>query len=86
MAIESTEEVQPWLLNKATVSELKMLQGLIAMKLQMQFKVGDKVWFDAKTRGIIHGTIVKQNAKSVKVQATTGANWTVSPAFLQPDS
>lgn len=47
-----------------------------------QFTVGDKVWFDAKTRGIVRGTITKIMTKNVKVKADSGMSWTVFPTFL----
>jgi hypothetical protein len=46
-------------------------------KLHYTFKIGQKVWFDAKTRGIIHGTVQKVNAKSIKVLSSTGQVWNV---------
>jgi len=79
----TSEDVHTWIMSKADDSDLRLLQEVIALKLRLQFKVGDKVKFDAKTRGIIHGTITKMNAKSVKVQTDTGVTWNVSPAFLQ---
>jgi hypothetical protein len=47
-------------------------------KLRYTFKIGQKVWFDAKTRGIIHGTVQKVNAKSIKVLSSTGQVWNVA--------
>lgn len=59
----TSDEVQNWILNKASDSDLKLLQEIISMKMRIQFRVGDTVQFDAKTRGIIHGTITKMNGK-----------------------
>lgn len=79
----TSEDVQTWIMSKADDGDLRLLQEVIALKLRLQFKVGDKVKFDAKTRGMIHGTITKMNAKSVKVQTDMGVTWNVSPTFLQ---
>lgn len=79
----TSEDVQTWIMTKADDGDLKLLQQVIDMKLRLQFKVGDKVWFDAKTRGIIQGTITKMNAKSAKVVTDGGVKWTVSPTLLQ---
>lgn len=79
----TSEEVQTWIMSKADEGDLRLLQEVIALKLRLQFKVGDKVKFDAKTRGIIHGTITKMNAKSVKVRTDAGVTWNVSPTFLE---
>jgi hypothetical protein len=82
----TSEDVQTWIMNKADASDLKLLQEVISMKLRFEFRVGDKVWFDAKTRGIIKGTLIKVNAKSVKVRTDVGVAWTVSPQLLQKDT
>ena len=80
------EDVQTWILNKASDEDLKLLQELLAMKLRLQFQVGDSVWFDAGRRGVVHGKIVKMNAKSAKVETPTGLKWTVAPGLLQKDA
>ncbi len=86
MADITSEDVQTWIMTKADDADLKLLQEVIGMKLRLQFKVGDAVWFDAKTRGIIRGTITKMNAKTAKVRTDTGVQWTVTPALLNRDS
>ena len=83
MSDTTREDVQTWVLNKASDEDLKLLQELLAMKLRVQFRVGDPVWFDAGRRGTVYGTITKMNAKSVKVETSTGMKWTVSPQLLQ---
>lgn len=49
-----------------------------------QFRIGDYVRFDAKSRGrgIISGRIVKINGKTIKVKANSGATWRVTPSLL----
>jgi hypothetical protein len=86
MADITSEDVQTWIMSKADDTDLKLLQDVISLKLRLQFRVGDKVWFDTKTRGIIHGVIVKMNAKSVKVQTDAGMQWTVGPNLLNKDT
>lgn len=82
----TSEDVQTWIMSKADDGDLKLLQQIINMKLQLQFKVGDRVWFDGKTRGIIRGKITKMNAKSAKVVTDTGVMWTVSPTLLSKET
>jgi hypothetical protein len=82
----TSEDVQTWIMTKADAGDLKLLQDIIKMKMQLQFKVGDKVWFDAKTRGIIRGTITKMNAKTAKVRTDAGVMWTVAPQLLQKET
>ncbi len=77
------EAVHNWIMNEAEEHELKQLQDLITLKLRLQLRVGTRVQFDAKTRGIIHGVITKVNGKTIKVQADGGAVWTVGPGLLQ---
>lgn len=81
----TTDDVHSWVM-KADEVELRLLQEVISLKLRLSFKVGDKVKFDAKTRGIIHGTVSKMNAKSAKVLSSNGMVWNVSPQFLEKDS
>lgn len=82
----TSEDVQTWVMTKADATDLKLIQEVISMKLRFEFRVGDKVWFDAKTRGIVKGTIIKMNAKSAKVRTDAGLAWTVSPQLLQKDT
>jgi hypothetical protein len=82
----TSEDVQTWLMTKADASDLNLVREIVSMRLQMQFRVGDKVWFDAKTRGIVRGTVIKMNAKSAKIRTDLGVAWTVSPQFLQKDT
>lgn len=46
-------------------------------------QMGSKVKFDAKTRGIITGEIVKVNPKTVKVKTERGIIWNVSRNLIQ---
>ena len=86
-------DVQAWLLTEATMIDLDALRGVIEMRrtsLAVQkgrsFKAGDPVWFDAKTRGVIRGTFVKQKQKNAEVIASNGVRWTVNPMFLNSDA
>jgi len=57
----------------------RYLQSLTAMT----FRKGQRVEFDARSRGIVKGVITKINTKSVKVLADSGMKWNVSPMFLK---
>ena len=87
-----TSDVQNWVL-AADDQDLEQLMRLIqlrrnslSIKAGLAFKPGDKVWFDAKRRGIIYGTFIKLNQKNAKVKATNGMTWTVSPSLLHADT
>jgi hypothetical protein len=46
--------------------------------------IGDTVTFDAKTRGIITGTVSKINLKTVLVKCNrTGGNWKVASSLIK---
>lgn len=47
-----------------------------------ELKVGDVVWFDAKSRGTVYGIIKQFNRKRINLTATTGIKWKVSPQLL----
>jgi hypothetical protein len=53
-----------------------------AVQHSLNFSPGDKVWFDARRRGIITGEVIKMNAKSAKVKSVAGLIWTVAPSLL----
>lgn len=85
------DDVKSWI-NTATMSEIESLmnmikarRNLIGIQTGLSFKAGDRVFFDAKNRGIVKGVFLKQNQKNAKVQADNGAIWTVSPHLLKAD-
>ncbi len=86
--MSSLEEVSKFIL-AASKDELEELSEVLrrrnsalAIESSMSFVPGNEVWFDAKRRGIIHGTIIKMNLKSAKVKAKDGMVWNVTPALL----
>jgi len=59
-------------------------RGVLSRQESRKFTIGDRVSFDAKTRGIITGEITKVNRKTVKVKADgVGFMWVVSPSLLK---
>lgn len=81
----TNSDIQAWILTKASADDLHLIQEVIRTKQSIQFHLGDTVWFDAKTRGIVHGKITKMNAKTIKVTTSDGMKWTVGPALLHKD-
>ena len=58
-----------------------------ARTLTRRLLVGDVVGFDARTRGYITGRVTKVNRKTVVVKdSTTGTQWKVAAALLEPAS
>ena len=64
---------------------IRTVRDAEANAVKRQIRVGDRVWFDAKTRGIIHGVVVKIMPKNVKVKADSGMNWKVFPSLLNAE-
>jgi hypothetical protein len=64
---------------------IKARQSIIAQETASSLNVGDVVEFDAKTRGVIVGEILKINQKSVQVKQRggRGAIWKVYPSLLK---
>ena len=66
------------------INLIKERQREITRQESRKFTVGDRVSFDAKTRGVITGEITKVNRKTVKVKADgVGFMWVVSPSLLK---
>lgn len=66
------------------INLIKERQRVIARQESLKFNIGDKVTFDAKSRGIVSGTVTKVNRKTVKVKADgVGFMWIVSPELLK---
>jgi hypothetical protein len=74
------------LISSLTREDLAMVSESIYNRLQIMnqsaFKIGDKVKFDAKTRGIKEGVVIRKSKKTIQVLvgATT---WKVSPSLLR---
>ena len=65
-------------LNGAIKEKQRSLQGEIAKS----FSVGEYVKFYSKKEGVIEGTILKINVKTIKLEEKNGQVWNVSPNLL----
>jgi hypothetical protein len=74
------------MLNELSAEELMMIAQSAQLrarnKSKSELKIGDKVTFDAKTRGIKTGILVKKNAKTFQVLVGS-VNWKVTPTLLR---
>lgn len=61
----------------------KQLIAMAAENVTDDLRVGDAVWFDAKSRGVIRGKVKKINTKTVKVTADNGVEWTVHATLVR---
>jgi len=69
-------------LNHRVVERLRFLQQMRAHTQMLEFKIGDRVTFQADGRGPVEGMLTRYNRKSVTVVTDDGHRWNVSPTFL----
>jgi len=69
-------------LNHRVVERLRLLQQMRAHKQMLEFRIGDRVAFQADGRGTVEGMLTRYNRKSVTVITDDGRQWNVSPALL----
>jgi hypothetical protein len=84
VAIDIDKLTEPELidLNRRIVERLRFLQQMRAHKQMLEFKIGDRVTFQADGRGTVEGMLTRYNRKSVTVITDDGHHWNVSPALL----
>jgi hypothetical protein len=71
-------------LNRRIVERLKMIAALRSHQQMMQFSVGQRVRFEPPGRGVLEGTIVRYNHKTVTLVTGGGEQWRVAPTLLRP--
>jgi len=69
-------------LNRKIIERLRLLQQMRAHRHMLEFKIGDRVTFQADGRGTVEGMLTRYNRKSVTVLTDDGHHWNVSPALL----
>jgi hypothetical protein len=70
-------------LNHRIVARLAMLAQLRAHTSMLEFKVGERVSFEAEHGRRITGILVRYNKKTVSLVTDDGHRWNVSPALLK---
>jgi hypothetical protein len=70
-------------LNHRIVARLRMFTQLRAHASMLEFKVGERVSFDAEDGRRITGMLVRYNKKTVSLVTDDGHRWNVSPALLK---
>jgi len=67
-----------------TVEAIRLARTYLARSKTRNMMIGDTVWFDAKTRGVVTGVVTKINLKTVGVKCNrTGSNWKVATSLIQ---
>ena len=69
-------------LNHRIVERLRFLHQMKAHAKMLEFKIGDRVAFQAEGGGSIEGMLTRYNRNTVTVITEDGRRWNVSPALL----
>jgi hypothetical protein len=69
-------------LNRRIVERLRFLQHMRAHRQMLEFRIGDRVAFQADGRGTVEGMLTRYNRKSVTVITDDGQHWNVAPSLL----
>lgn len=70
-------------LNRRIVERLRLLHQVRAHMEMLEFKIGDRVVFQADRFRTVEGTLTRYNRKTVTVLSDDGRRWTVSPGLLR---
>jgi len=80
--IDGLSEAELIDLNHRIVERLRLLQQMRAHKKMLEFRIGDRVAFQADGRGTVEGMLTRYNRKSVTVITDDGHHWNVAPGLL----
>lgn len=69
-------------LNHRVVERLRFIRQAYAHRAMLQYRIGERVWFETDTRGRVEGVITRYNRKSVSILSADGHQWRVAPVFL----
>jgi SpoU rRNA methylase family enzyme len=61
---------------------VRTARTFLASRQTRNLKIGDNVYFDGNSRGIIHGVVSKINTKTIKVK-TSDTVWLVAKSFIR---
>jgi len=81
--IDRLTEVELIDLNHRIVARLRFLNQMQAHSDMLEFKIGDRVAFQAPGQGQVEGMLTRYNKKTVTIITNDGRQWNVSPHFLR---
>src|SRR5512136_1819058 len=81
--IDELNEAELIDLNHRIVERLRFLNQMRAHGQMLEFKIGDRVTFQAEGRPPVVGMLTRYNKKTVTVITDDGQHWNVSPRFLR---
>ncbi|MEK7335440.1 MAG: hypothetical protein AAB222_08965 [Candidatus Binatota bacterium] len=70
-------------LNNRIVERLRFLNQMRAHSQMLDFKIGDRVTFQAEGRRLLVGILTRYNRKTVTVITDNGQHWNVSPGLMR---
>lgn len=70
-------------LNNRIVQRLQFLDHAREHAAMLEFRIGERVVFDVRGRGPLHGVITKYNRKTVNIVTDQGERWRVHPTDLR---
>jgi hypothetical protein len=81
--IDHLSEAELLDLNRRIVERLKFLEHMRAHRRMLDFRLGDRVWFQAEGRPPLFGIVTCYNKKTLTVITENGEHWNVSPHLLR---
>lgn len=82
MNLDGLTEQELIALNREIVDRIKMIRQLRTQVAMVEFRIGERVWFQTNEGSVIKGTVVRWNKKSVSIDADCGHRWRVGPSHL----
>ena len=82
MNLDGLTEQELIALNREIVDRIKMIRQLRTQVAMVEFRSGERVWFQTNEGSVIKGTVVRWNKKSVSIDADCGHRWRVGPSHL----
>ncbi|MCX5690948.1 MAG: hypothetical protein NTV94_14385 [Planctomycetota bacterium] len=79
--IDRLTETQLRDLHARITERIRFIQHARAHRAMMEISLGARVMFEGHS-GMVLGTVIKYNRKTVSVVSDTGTRWTVSPSLL----
>lgn len=80
--IDQLSEAEVMGLNRRVVERLHLLAQMRAHGQMLQFRVGDRVSFQANGVTPVQGMLTRYNKRTVTIVTDDGQQWNVSPALV----
>src|SRR3989442_5498810 len=81
--IDKLTEAELTDMNNRIVARLRFLSQMRAHAQMLEFKIGDRVSFQAEGHRRVVGMLTRYNRKTVTVISDDGQRWNVSPTLLR---